>query len=185
MREPHRFRASERSLLTDDDRRRRQPPEAVLDRTEIRDGQLWIDLGCGVGYFTIPLRDRGVSAVAIDAQREMLEELGSRAGTLDRICMVQSDFPPVPLRDGSADRVLMVNVLHEIADRRLLASEIRRVLKPSGRIVVVDFQKMDTPGGPPLRERLSPEEACQCFEGFLPISRRDTEDHYQLELGVP
>jgi len=182
MRRPHRFQASARSLLDNEDRMRRQPPQTILDRTDLSPGQVWADIGCGVGYFTIPLREAGAKVVAIDAQREMLESLTSRAKDMEGICLVQFDMPPLPLLGSKIDRALMVNVLHEVEDRKLLSSEVSRILRPGGHLIVVDFQKGETPHGPPAWERLSPEEACSIFDDLTLVSRHDEEEYYQLDL---
>lgn len=185
MRRPHRFEAGSKELLMDEERRKRQSPESVLGRTDASGGQVWADLGCGVGYFSIPLARTGPKVVAIDAQREMLDELLSLVGDVGNICPVLADFPPLPLTDSSLDRVLMVNVLHEVENRELIAWEIFRVLRPGGRLFLVDFQKKDTPHGPPVSERLTPEQVESVFSRMRLDSRLDKEDYYQLNFIRP
>jgi ubiquinone/menaquinone biosynthesis C-methylase UbiE len=183
MKRPHRFEAKSKSLLMDEDRRKRQSPESVLGRTDARSGQIWADLGCGVGYFTIPLARMGARVLAMDAQSEMLETLVSLAGEdMRNICPLRVDIPPIPLADSSCDRVIMVNVLHEVADKQQIASDITRVLKPGGHLILVDFQKRDTPHGPPVQERLSPEDALSIFRDMCQQARWDEEEYYQLDL---
>ncbi|NYT12742.1 MAG: class I SAM-dependent methyltransferase [Methanomassiliicoccales archaeon] len=185
MKAPHRFEARSKSLLMDEDRRKRQSPESVLGRTDARSGQIWADLGCGVGYFTIPLARMGARVLAMDAQSEMLETLVSLAGSeLNRICPLLANIPPLPLLDASVDRALMVNVLHEVADKELIASEIFRILKPDGHLILVDFQKRDTPHGPPIQERLSPEDVLSIFRKMRQKARWDEEEYYQLDLAL-
>lgn len=182
MRRPHRFEAGSKDLLMDEERRKRQSPESVLRRTDASRGQKWADLGCGVGYFSIPLARTGAKVVAIDAQREMLDTMLSLVGDADNIYPVLADFPPLPLADGSLDRLLMVNVLHEVRNRELFASEIFRALKPGGHLFLIDFQKKDTPHGPPMSERLTPEQAVSLFSQMHLNSRWDGEEYYQLDL---
>lgn len=185
MNRPHRFETECKSLLMDEERRKRQSPESVLGKTDAGPGQTWVDLGCGVGYFTIPLARMGAKVLAIDAQKEMLETLVSLAGDeLDRICPLQAEIPPLPLPDASVDRALMVNVLHEVANKELIASEIVRILRPGGHLILVDFQKRDTPHGPPVHERLSPEDVLSIFRKMRQKARWDEEEFYQLDLAL-
>jgi cyclopropane fatty-acyl-phospholipid synthase-like methyltransferase len=57
---------------------------------------------------------------------------------------------------SSADRILIVDVWHHIADRERYASRVASALKPDGAVVIVDFT-METRRGPPPRHRLSPD----------------------------
>jgi ubiquinone/menaquinone biosynthesis C-methylase UbiE len=181
---PHRFQASARRLLDDEDRRRRQPPEEVLDRMGTWPGDIWVDMGCGVGYFTRPLADRATRVIALDAQKEMIATLVSRATErqLERVCPVLADIPPLPLRDASVDGALMVNVLHEVEDKHLLVEEIHRVLRPRGRVSLVDFHKRPDSHGPPVEERVSPGEAAALFRRFREVGRWEMRSYYQMEM---
>ena len=68
---------------------------------------------------------------------------------------VQTTENRVPLADGTADRVFLLNVLHHIWDEPAALGEILRLLAPGGRLVVVDFAQMDRPVGPPNDHVLS------------------------------
>ena len=72
----------------------------------------------------------------------------------------------VPLPDGHADRVFLLNVLHHVWDEPAALGEILRLLAPGGRLVVVDFAQMDRPVGPPNDHLLSLEEPRAVIAGM-------------------
>jgi len=179
---PSQFPASESHRLVNEDRRRRQPVEVIVERIGPRKGETIADLGAGVGYLSIPLADEGASVIALDFQQEMLDGIRERDNGLERIRLVKAVLPDIPLPDASLDRVVMLNVFHEVGDKGKLASEISRVLKPEGRITLVDWQARETERGPPLHERVPMELAPSHFPGFVLEKSYDDPDHYHLEL---
>lgn len=181
---PHLFNVSTKDMLDSTERRRRQSPEEILGRVEMGSTEIWADLGCGIGYFTLPLAGRVSRVIALDAQLEMLETLFLRASEdrVENIDPVLATMPPLPLCDESIDSVLLVNVLHEVEEREVLVREIHRVLKPGGRVIVVDFQKRPSQCGPPVEERISYQEAMALFDSFQPVMNWQLEEYYQLEL---
>jgi ubiquinone/menaquinone biosynthesis C-methylase UbiE len=80
------------------------------------------------------------------------------------------------------DRIFVVNVLHEFEDRARLVHEIRRVLKESGRVSLVDFHKKQTSFGPPLNERISIDDVEGIFSGFTSVESWSFNEFYQFEL---
>jgi SAM-dependent methyltransferase len=63
--------------------------------------------------------------------------------------VVETGDNVVPLDDGEADRVVMVDVLHHLYDQPEALEEVARVLRPGGLFVVVDWADMERPVGPP------------------------------------
>ena len=88
-------------------------------------GTTVLDLGCGPGWYTAALRDRGAEVIPID---NAAEELGDDppAGAL------LADAGALPLPDGSADGVLCSNLLEHTPDAAAVIAEIERVLRPGG-----------------------------------------------------
>lgn len=181
-RHPTQFPASESHRLVNEDRRRRQPVEVIVQRIAPRKDEVIADLGAGVGYLSIPLADEGAKVIALDFQQEMLDGIRERDNGLERIRLVRATLPDIPLPDASLDRVVMVNVFHEVEDKARLAKEISRVLRPEGRISLVDWQARETERGPPLHERVPIDRAPGFFPGFVLDRRYDDPDYYHLEL---
>lgn len=182
----HRFRVENKEKLTDEERQKRQPYGEILDRADASPEEEWLDLGSGVGYFSLPLARRVKKVVAIDAEQEMIDAMLQRASDqeLEHLVTVQAAFPPIPLEEGSVDHVLLVNVLHEIPDRCFLVEEVCRVLRAQGRITLVDFKKEEGEFGPPLEERISEEEAVQLFSRYQLRHKYLSEGYYQLEFSL-
>jgi ubiquinone/menaquinone biosynthesis C-methylase UbiE len=72
----------------------------------------------------------------------------------------------VPLDDGAAERVFLLNVLHHVWDEPAALGEIVRLLAPGGRLVVVDFAQMERPVGPPNDHVLSLRQARETVAGM-------------------
>ena len=64
----------------------------------------------------------------------------------------------VPLDDGIADLVFMINLHHELENPSRMIEESRRLLKTDGKILIVDWKKKDMPEGPPTEIRFAPEQ---------------------------
>ena len=76
---------------------------------------------------------------------------------------MNSDVSHTGIPKRSVDLVLFANLLHEVEDRKAFFQEVRRISKPTAYIVDVDWKKIKTEHGPPLKERLSEDEAKKFF----------------------
>lgn len=163
-REGHRFPPEHRHVLREAERRDRLTPEPILAAAGVRAGETVVDLGAGTGFWTELLAtlvgDQG-TVYAVDVEPVMLADLRDlvQQRGLSNVRVVQSTEMAVPLGDGIADLVLLALVLHEPPDPVEFLREVVRLLKPNGRVLVVDWQKWPTEQGPPVEHRLSEEEA--------------------------
>lgn len=106
-----------------------------------RPGERVLEIGPGTGYYTLDLAEwvGAEGRVEIfDLQQEFLDHVGARAAKrgLANIVATQGDATALPYEDGSVDAVVLTAVLGEIPDPGAALREIRRVLKPDGRLVV-------------------------------------------------
>lgn len=106
-----------------------------------RPGERVLEIGPGTGYYTLDLAEwvGAEGRVEIfDLQQEFLDHVGARAAErgLANIVATQGDATALPYEDGSVDAVVLTAVLGEIPDPGAALREIRRVLKPDGRLVV-------------------------------------------------
>jgi SAM-dependent methyltransferase len=116
-------------------------PRRLRRALQPRDGECILEIGPGVGVHALSiaaaLRPGGVLHV-LDIQPEMLNDLVRRAARagLANILACQGDAQRLPYRDSTFDAAYLVSVLGEIPDAPLALRELRRVLKPAGRLVI-------------------------------------------------
>lgn len=153
------------------------PAEKILSRFGLKDGQALADLGCGQGYFTLKAAEivgaQGkIKAIDINSERiQFLQQAAQEQGIADRIETVLAQGERIPLADMDVDIALISNVLHELNDPLNYLRDTRRILRSDGEIWVIEWQKIETPMGPPLNERRSQEEWITMLEqaGFEDI----------------
>jgi len=98
-------------------------------------GRRILDAGCGSGALFALLRDRGALVTGFDSSAGMLEQARRRLGD-DADLMVADLGRPLPFADGVFDDVIASLVLHYLEDWGPALAELRRVLKPGGRLIV-------------------------------------------------
>lgn len=115
-------------------------PERILDAFGIRAGEVVLEIGPGTGFYSIEaarrLSGRG-RLVCLDVQPEMLHHMKRRLEACGlEAALVQADAHALPLRPSSVDHVFLIGVLGEIPDRAAALTEMRRALRPGGRLSV-------------------------------------------------
>ena len=103
------------------------------------------DLGCGDGYLTIETARWARRVVAIDRSREVLargRELAARRG-VDNITWKRGELESLPMEDASADVALLSQALHHVDEPPLALREAARILRPGGRILILDLRRHD------------------------------------------
>jgi ubiquinone/menaquinone biosynthesis C-methylase UbiE len=171
-------------MLLDEERERTQSAEGIVARAEPTLDEVCADLGCGPGFLTIPFARRCKATIAVDVQPEMLATLRERVAKAEvgRVYPIRADLTRLPILGACIDRVLAINVVHEVDDREGFALEIERVLRAGGKITLVDFPKRPTSRGPPVEERLSEEEAIALFPSALVEKLWSFDEFYQIEM---
>ena len=129
------------------------PRSAVVSFMRLRGDETVVEYGAGTGVYTIGVAEalpegRVLAVEALPRLAEMLREkiAPELAGTIE---IVETDANIVPLADGSADRVVMVDVLHHLHDQPEALAEVVRLLRPGGLFVVLDWGDSERPIGPP------------------------------------
>ena len=134
--------------LTRPERDEEEQPDRVVRALNIPKGATVVDLGAGVGYFTLRLaRQVGPAGrvLAVDIQQGMLDRLaqnldGTNINNVESI-LASADNPGLPV--GEVDLVLVVDVYHELAHPEKTMEHVRRSLKPHGRVVLIEYRKED------------------------------------------
>jgi ubiquinone/menaquinone biosynthesis C-methylase UbiE len=118
--------------------------DALLAPAEFAPGQVVVDYGCGPGFLSIELANRvgpDGHVHGLDINTDFVRRARDRAsaeGLSERIDIHHFDGHAVPLETGLADRVLCKNVLEYVADPLATLQEIRRILKPGGKVHATD-----------------------------------------------
>jgi ArsR family transcriptional regulator len=101
----------------------------------------WIvgDLGCGTGQVSAALAPFVARVVAVDASPEMLQAARARVGAADNVDLRRGELEALPIDDGRLDVATLMLVLHHVPDPAVALREVARVLKPGGRLLLVDM----------------------------------------------
>jgi ubiquinone/menaquinone biosynthesis C-methylase UbiE len=111
--------------------------ETTVDRAEIQPDDVSLDVACGAGNATIPAARLASRTVGLDITPELMEVGRKRAADAGvEIEWVEGDAQDLPFDEGSYDVVTSVFGCMFAPDHRKTASELARVLKPDGRLVV-------------------------------------------------
>jgi len=161
-----------------------QMPSRVIDALGLKAGMAVADIGAGTGYFSMRLArvSPGLAVYSVDIEPKMVEHLTHRAAgeKLANVTAVLAG-PSSPNLPKPVDVILVVDTYHHIADRPVYFRELKKSLKPGGRIAIVDFRK-DSPEGPPVEFRFTVEqiEAEMKQAGFTVDSKHDflPRQHY-------
>ncbi|GAX89866.1 class I SAM-dependent methyltransferase [Effusibacillus lacus] len=181
----HRFDPKKVHKLDNPERRKLLPPEEILAPLQIGEQEDVADIGVGPGYFAIPAsRLTSGTVYGVDVEPQMLgflKEKANEAGAAN-IVPVQSDAEAIDLADGSVDKVFCAFILHELADLTKGLSEIKRILRPGGKLLVLEWEKKQTESGPPVEERLDAPELAASIEkfGFATEIIRPNPNHYMI-----
>jgi SAM-dependent methyltransferase len=114
------------------------------------------DLGCGEGYLTIETARWAKSVVAVDRSDTVLDRARelARRRRVTNITWKKGDLMKLPLADGSVDVAVLSQALHHAAKPERVLAETVRILRPAGRVLVLDLREHDQSW---VRERFGDE----------------------------
>ncbi len=166
----------------------------VISRLDLKGDEVFMDAGCGDGHVAMEaydMMDDAATIYAVDIYEPSIEDLEKdlEKDGITNVIPVQSDIADrIAIDDDTVDMCLMINVFHhfvamETADEAI--RELKRVIKPGGKIAVMDYKKMDSGYGPPVKFKSSPEELEEMFgKHGLKMVKLDTETGEDLEGGI-
>ncbi len=141
--------------------------EKFFAALDLRPGATFLDLGCGRGAYSLPVAEIIGPAGRVYAVDLWAEGIAALQAEIDRHqltnieAIITDSGRPLPLAPASVDVCLLATVLHDLAEAGTAAgalAEAARVLKPGGKLAIVEFHKVAGPPGPPLHVKMSPEE---------------------------
>jgi ArsR family transcriptional regulator len=129
------------------DKLRREMYGAVFGDAVLRGllPRAWVlaDLACGTGSVSAALAPHVARVIAVDNSPAMLKAAARRAAGCDNVELRRGDLAALPIDDGCCDAALLVLALSYVADPAPVLRESARILKPGGRVVVVDLLRHD------------------------------------------
>ena len=157
------------ALLEDPARDAYQKPHEVLMALDLKDGDRIADIGAGSGYFSLRFaRHVGHAGrvFAVDVNPDMIARINQRVreGGLDNVTTIlaRADDPLLPA--SSVDRIFLCDTWHHIGNHAHYLDVLKKILKPGGQVVIIDFQKKVTPVGAPMEMRVAREDVVTEFE---------------------
>jgi len=162
------------------------PPEYIAEKLKLGDRAVLVDIGAGTGFFsTAFLRQLNAEKVyACDISGTMLDWMRRNVvAKQPAVVPVQCTESEIPLDDSIAGLVFMLNLHHELERPAEMLAEARRLLKPDGKILIIDWKKADMDEGPPPAIRCSTDEVIAelAAAGFRQIeSASSLPKHFML-----
>lgn len=183
----HKFNINSLEKLDNPKRRQLMPPAQTLKNFHIGVSGTLLDIGCGIGYFSIPAANilKQGKVIGLDIMPEMIDIAKDKATNITNIEFIKSEEYSFPIEDTSIDCVFISNVIHEIENKAKYFNEIRRVLKTDGLLCIIDWKKKETEMGPSIKDRISKEEMIKiCIDAnFKYIEDISINmDHYGLKF---
>lgn len=149
-----------------------------------------VEIGAGTGMFAARFAAMapGATVYAADTEPAMLEWMREKRPEVaeGRVVPVLSEQTSVPLADGIADLVCMINLHHELADPAAIHAEAFRLTAPGGQLLAVDWAPRETPKGPSQAVRVPGAEAIRVAgdAGFSGLVEHDALPWHWLVTGV-
>ena len=157
------------AMLDDPKRDVYQKPHEVIAALNLKEGETIADIGAGSGYFSFRLAhhvgDPG-RVYAVDVSPEMVVHLNRRIRDLklkNVVSILAAPDDPL-LADASIDRFFICDTWHHIENHDRYLALLKKMLKPGGQVVMIDFKKAQTPVGPPMEMRIERDDLVKEME---------------------
>ncbi len=162
-----RFDPKKLQELQSTEREARWQPRNLLKSLGIQPGQTVLDLGCGPGFWTIPLAElvqETGRVLALDVQQVMLDTLADQNPPA-QVQFLLSELPKIDLPDASVDWIWGAFVVHEVEPLDKLMDEMKRVLRLEGRTAILEWHpKAEHDDGPPTHHRIEAETLVKALQ---------------------
>jgi arsenite methyltransferase len=151
------------AMLEDPRRDEYQKPHQVIMALDLKPGEVIADIGAGSGYFSFRfarlIGEQG-RVYAVDVSSEMILHMNRRireVGIKNVFTILAPPEDPL-LADASLDRIFICDTWHHIEKQTEYLALLKKMLKPGGQLVMIDFQKRELPIGPPMEMKIARED---------------------------
>ncbi|OHA17556.1 MAG: hypothetical protein A2836_03590 [Candidatus Taylorbacteria bacterium RIFCSPHIGHO2_01_FULL_45_63] len=163
-------------------------PQKNIEALGLAPGMHVADLGAGSGFYVLEAAKRvGDSGrvYAVDVQKDLLQKIKNRAG-LEHLFNIEVIWGNVEkiggtkLKEGSMDLVIASNILFQVEAKNDFIGEAKRILKPKGRVFLIDWSDSFGGMGPAKEAVVLPKDARRLFEagGFVFEREIKAGDHH-------
>jgi ubiquinone/menaquinone biosynthesis C-methylase UbiE len=151
-------------------------PEIVTSHFHLKDGDIIADFGAGSGYFlrALSLRVGSGRVYACEIQKSLVEKVGDviRSQHLTNVYPLWCDLEEVggvPIKEATLDVGILVNTLFQLEDKEAACAEMNRLIRPGGRLMVIDWTDSFNGLGPSADHVYEERFAINLFEsnGFV------------------
>lgn len=180
----HKFNPEKAVKLISPERYNQLKPDVLLQKLAVPPGSTILDLGCGNGFFTFPaaaaMGDKGM-VIAADLSAAMLAALLDR-NPPDTVQILKTEEVEMDVDTDSVDAAVAITLYHEFNDARKNLAEIRRVLKPGGKLMVLDWIPEDEPEHGPKHRTDRAEASAEIIESGFEIELEEdyTDEHWLI-----
>jgi ubiquinone/menaquinone biosynthesis C-methylase UbiE len=160
--------------------------EVILQTLNIQPGQTILDAGCGNGYMAKIFAEKVTPSgkvYALDPDADSIEVLKKETHGSNIEAFVGDITKPTQIKPSSLDLFYIAAVIHGFSRQKMqdLLAEAQRLLKPKSVLAIVEIDKKETPIGPPLALRYSPEELRELVP-WAPLQTVRAGEHFYLLL---
>lgn len=142
------------SWLERPEREKEERTSLLLKNMDIQSGDVIADIGAGSGYHVFKMAKMAKEGLiyAVDIQEEMLEEIQRKIeeGEINNVRPVKGSEKRVNLPDNSLDKVLIVDVYHEISFPKELMASLYKAMRADGKLYLIEYRAEDP--GVPIKE---------------------------------
>ncbi|QAT39774.1 class I SAM-dependent methyltransferase [Clostridium sp. JN-9] len=180
----HKFDSKNKDELDTERRRKMLSPEKTLTSLGLHEGDIMADIGCGIGYFSIPaskIVGNNGKIFALDILPEMLcqVEIKAKENNCSNIKTVLTEENDLKLEEETITYAFLSVILHETEQLDKFLENVKKIISPKGKIAIIEWKKINSKDGPPIEHRLDKLEIIKLLDilGFSDISILDISEN--------
>ena len=183
------FNPKKLQKLNNPERLKDIPPYVIRDIVGLGSVDVIVDIGAGTGFFSVALlKEFSCQRIyACDLSDDMINWMRENLSEkYPEIIPLKSDETKVPLDSEIADVVVMINLHHELENPDSILKESFRLLRPGGKILIVDWKKEEMDEGPPYEVRCEVDDVAKqlTLAGFENVEIYNTLRKHFIVAGI-